>query len=102
MGRVKEAMFDQEAVAFMSVLRERDGYRDIAFQMQSALNAILALDPEDTDSGFNEWGEAECFRKARRIAKDTLKELNKEYGNGRNGIGEAIQRVAANHQGQSW
>jgi len=37
---------------------------------KAKLKAIAALDPlEDSEYGFNEWGEAECFRKAQELAK---------------------------------
>jgi hypothetical protein len=64
----------------LGLIRERVAYRNMAFQLQTALQAILALHPADTDEGYNEWGEAECFCKARRIALDTMKALEKEYG----------------------
>jgi hypothetical protein len=38
-----------------------------------ALSRIAALDPEqDTDEGFNEWGEALCFNKAQDIARAAI------------------------------
>lgn len=40
--------------------------------MLFALKAILALDPNEQDEGFNEWGEAACFRLAQDIARDCL------------------------------
>ena len=37
--------------------------------LRKALNKIAKLDPKfDSDEGFNEWGEADCFRKAQKIA----------------------------------
>lgn len=37
--------------------------------LREALARIAALDPStDSEEGFNEWGEADCFRKAKRIA----------------------------------
>lgn len=38
-----------------------------------ALERISSLDPDkDSDEGYNEWGEADCFRQARRIAIGAL------------------------------
>jgi len=38
-------------------------------ELLEALEKIAALNPEeDSDSGYNEWGEAECFNKAQAIA----------------------------------
>jgi hypothetical protein len=37
--------------------------------LRKALNKIANLDPEfDSDEGFNEWGEADCFIQAQKIA----------------------------------
>lgn len=47
------------------VKRKRNRYR-------KALRKILQLRPEDTQEGYNEWGEAYCFQCARNIAKDAL------------------------------
>ena len=42
----------------------------------AALKAIADLDPEeDSEEGFNEWGEADCFGQAQKIAKAALKEV---------------------------
>jgi hypothetical protein len=39
-----------------------------------ALQAIVDLDPsKDSEEGFNEWGEAECFRLAQDIAGAALR-----------------------------
>jgi hypothetical protein len=38
-----------------------------------ALKAIAALNPsDDSEEGFNEWGEADCFRQAQTIARAAL------------------------------
>jgi hypothetical protein len=81
--------------AYLSLMRERNAYRDIALQMQMALDAIRALHPSDTEEGYNEWGEAECFHRAQRIAFDTLNQLNKEYGSGPLDSGQDVNRGAA-------
>lgn len=42
-------------------------------ELIEALRNIVALDPAtDSDSGRNEWGEAECFDKAQEIASTAL------------------------------
>jgi hypothetical protein len=42
--------------------------------LRKALDRIAALDPSvDSDQGWNEWGEADCFDKAQEIAKAALK-----------------------------
>ena len=39
-----------------------------------ALTEIATLDPDlDSSEGWNEWGEADCFHKAKNIASDALK-----------------------------
>lgn len=41
-----------------------------------ALEKIADLDPaEDSDEGFNEWGEADCFNMAQKIAKEILAKI---------------------------
>ena len=46
-----------------------------------ALNALLQisnLSPEkDSEEGYNEWGEADCFGKAKKIALDAITTLKK-------------------------
>lgn len=45
----------------------------------SALAGIISLDPEfDSDEGCNEWGEADCFRQAKELAKDALAKCTQE------------------------
>lgn len=40
----------------------------------AALGQIAALDPaKDSSEGFNEWGEADCFKKAQAIAQAAIK-----------------------------
>jgi hypothetical protein len=47
--------------------------------LKVALEKIAALDAaKDSDEGWNEWGEADCFRKARRIAKKALEDVSIE------------------------
>jgi hypothetical protein len=48
--------------------------RTAVAELIEALKAIAELDPrEDSKAGFNEWGEAECFDKAQKIASAALK-----------------------------
>jgi len=49
-----------------------DAIRDLII----ALQAIEELNPENTSAGYNEWGEADCFKQAQKIAKDALDALN--------------------------
>lgn len=43
-------------------------------KLKSALEKIAALDPsEDSSEGYNEWGEADCFNQAQKIANEVLK-----------------------------
>lgn len=42
-------------------------------RLRAALKSIAELHPDkDSDEGFNEWGEADCFRKAQTIAGAAL------------------------------
>ncbi len=38
-----------------------------------ALEKIRDLDPMETWEGDNEWGESECFRQAKKIAREALR-----------------------------
>lgn len=50
-------------------------YTRKAQKLAEALRKIEKLDPEvDTDQGFNEWGQAECFEKSQHIAKEALED----------------------------
>ena len=41
--------------------------------VRAALLKIAALDPAvDSEEGFNEWGEADCFNKAQAIAREAV------------------------------
>lgn len=41
---------------------------------REALEQISDLNAErDSDEGWNEWGESDCFRQAQQIAKDALR-----------------------------
>jgi hypothetical protein len=42
-------------------------------RLRAALQRVADLDPEvDTDEGFNEWGEACCFRQAKKLARAAI------------------------------
>jgi len=46
-------------------------------ELLAALEAIATLDPKhDSEDGYNEWGEAECFTKAQVIAQAALLKVN--------------------------
>lgn len=50
-------------------LEQMESDRKQALVWRDALHKIAALDPAvDSDEGYNEWGEADCFRKAQAIA----------------------------------
>jgi len=41
--------------------------------LREALKKIAAIDAEkDSEHGWNEWGEADCFQQAKIIARDAL------------------------------
>lgn len=46
--------------------------RDEVERLRSELQCIAEIDPRDSSNGFNEWGEAECFRVAQERAKHAL------------------------------
>lgn len=47
--------------------------------MLKALRLIAELDPlTDSDEGYNEWGEADCFRQAQIIARSALVSTNNQ------------------------
>jgi hypothetical protein len=44
-------------------------------RLEQALKTIAGLDPSvDSDEGWNEWGESDCFKKAQIIARKALGE----------------------------
>lgn len=43
-------------------------------QLEAVLQRIAELNPSvDSEDGYNEWGEADCFRQAQKIAEEALK-----------------------------
>lgn len=53
-------------------LRIRETEAAVA-KLIEVLRDIAALDPAtDSNAGFNEWGEAECFNKAQEISRAAL------------------------------
>lgn len=43
-------------------------------RLKEALERIVSLNPsEDSSEGYNEWGEADCFNQAQKIANEALK-----------------------------
>ena len=67
-----EALVDNK-VAYADGMRvQMNALRTKLQTCLSALEKISNLDPHtDSDEGFNEWGEAECFNKAKAIARET-------------------------------
>jgi hypothetical protein len=50
-----------------------------AQRLRDALSSIANLDPTvDSDEGFNEWGCADCFGQAQRIAKNAITEKSND------------------------
>ena len=46
-------------------------------ELRKAVAYIAALDPEkDSEEGFNEWGETDCFRMSQSVAKAVLEFLD--------------------------
>jgi len=42
-------------------------------KLRAALEAINDLDPNtDSDEGYNEWGEADCFGQAQKLSRTAL------------------------------
>lgn len=82
MGRVKAALFDEEQQQMMGVMRQRSAYMDMAFQMQAALELIERLSPVAIGQPDDAWGKVECYHEAKKIARQTLEAIDKEYGNG--------------------
>jgi hypothetical protein len=49
-------------------------------KFREALLAILRLDPNvNSEEGSNEWGEADCFHQAQRLAADALGPIEHHY-----------------------
>lgn len=73
-GRACKLVADMHAAA---TGRPGDGPRvgvvDDVAAVRAALLKIAALNPEDdSEEGFNEWGEADCFNKAQAIAREAV------------------------------
>jgi hypothetical protein len=48
-------------------------------KLREALKKISTLDAaKDSAHGWNEWGEADCFRQAQRIAREALLSARKK------------------------
>ena len=64
----------KDAFALGQALEQIDNMKIELARYKAALEKIQDLDPcKDTDEGYNEWGEAACFRLARKEASDALK-----------------------------
>lgn len=61
-----------------------DALRARLAEAEEALQRIVALDPEhDSDDGFNEWGEAHCFKLAQDIARAAVNGTSSSAGGDR-------------------
>ncbi len=50
-------------------------------RLRSYLQRIADLNPEeDSENGFNEWGEADCFRVAQNCARAALTQPEADHG----------------------
>lgn len=64
----------QDAFKLGQTLEEVDNLKIELARYKAALERITSLNPsEDSEEGYNEWGEADCFRQAQRIADEALK-----------------------------
>ena len=58
---------EERSEKFMNAMRY------LEFLYEEALLRIANLDPEkDSEDGFNEWGESDCFRQAQAIAEAVI------------------------------
>jgi hypothetical protein len=65
----------QDTFKLGQALEEVDNLKITLAGYRAALERITELNPsEDSEEGYNEWGEADCFRQARRIAGQALKD----------------------------
>lgn len=63
---VAQALFELlQGQILGKVKRERNRY-------QKALKKIRRLNPADSPEGYNEWGEAYCFQRAKDLASEAL------------------------------
>ena len=64
----------QDTFALGKKMEEIDNLKIELARYKKALERINALDPLiDSDEGYNEWGEADCYRQARHLASEALK-----------------------------
>lgn len=68
----------QIAITEIERLRKLNESKETLYKIkENALLSIQMLDPQyDSDNGMNEWGEADCFRQAKKIASDALWTVN--------------------------
>lgn len=64
----------QDAFKLGQSLEEIDNLKIVVARYRAALEKIQQLDPSrDSEEGFNEWGEADCFRQSQKLATSALK-----------------------------
>ena len=64
----------QDAFKLGQTLEEVDNLKIELARYKKALERIVEIDPSvDSEEGYNEWGEADCFRQAQRVASEALK-----------------------------
>ena len=82
MGAVKQSLMDQEAMMGLALIRDRAAYRNMAYRMQAALNLIVGMTPDSIGQPDDAWGKVECFHEMKKVARQTLDAIAKEYGDG--------------------
>ncbi len=64
----------KDTFALGQSLEEIDNLRIELDRYKKALRRIVEIDPEvDSEHGCNEWGESQCWHRAREIAEQALK-----------------------------
>ena len=62
-------MINVSEAALDSIQRMGEADKARIAELEAAIKTIAELDPEkDSDEGYNEWGEADCFNQAQIIA----------------------------------
>lgn len=63
----------KDAFKLGEAAEEIDNLKIEVARYKAALEKIQTLDPSvDSEEGYNEWGEADCFRQAQQLARTAL------------------------------
>jgi len=85
MNTITKVYLDENGEIKTKVIEQKDFYKSVdnieieqeIHRMKNALQRIANLDPNyDSREGYNEWGEADCFNQAQKIAEEALNEKN--------------------------